>query len=190
VPRELFTVAAACGDCGMVAPSSGHPPNLVGWRARKWPRKIFAVFQTALAGLLLSMADPQIMTLVTVVIGAGFAVTILRSNRMRSLSVAAIFVVGYVLSAVAQNSTPKPGKPPTQVAPNLEPPWPVRPATQVAPNLKPPEPDNPAAQVAPNPESLSSEELDNAATQVLKQLENSTTQAIPDPSAPIRPKTR
>ena len=109
---------------------------------------------------------------------------------MRSLSVAAIFVVGYVLSAVAQNSTPKPGKPPTQVAPNLDPPWPVRPATQVAPNPKPPEPDNPAAQVAPNPESLSSEELDNAATQVLKQLENSTTQAIPDPSAPIRPKTR
>ena len=93
---------------------------------------------------------------------------------MRSLSVAAIFVVGYLLSAVAQNSTPKPGKPPTQVPPNLEPPWPVRPATQVAPNLKPPEPDNPAAQVAPNPESLSSEELDKAATQVLKELEQKT----------------
>ena len=136
------------------------------------------------------MAAPQIMTLVAVVIGVGFAVTILRNNRMRSLSVAAIFVVGYVLSAVAQNSTPKPGKPPTQVPPNLEPPWPVRPATQVAPNLKPPEPE-PAAQVAPNPESLSSEELDNSATQVLKslapKLENPTTQAIPDPSAPISP---
>jgi hypothetical protein len=50
---------------------------------------------------------------------------------MRSVSVAAIFVVGYALSAVAQNSTPKPGKPPTQVAPNLDPPWPVRPATQM-----------------------------------------------------------
>ena len=101
---------------------------------------------------------------------------------MRSLSVAAIFVVGYVLSAVAQNSTPKPGKPATQVAPNLEPPWPV----------KPPWPERPATQVAPNPESLSSEELDNSATQVLKSLElkNPTTQAIPDPSAPIRQKTR
>ena len=142
------------------------------------------------------MADPQIMTLVTVVIAVGFAVTILRNNRMRSLSVAAIFVVGYVLSAVAQNSTPKLNKPATQVAPNLEPPWPVkppwpeRPAAQVAPNPKPPEPDNPAAQVAPNPESLSSEELDKSATQVLKELENSTTRAIPDPSAPIRQKTR
>ena len=101
------------------------------------------------------MADPQIMTLVTVVIGVGFAVTILRSNGLRSFSVAAIFVVGYVLSAVAQNSTPKPDKPATQVAPNLKPPWPERPATQVA----------------PNPESLSSEELDNKATQVLKELE-------------------
>ena len=125
------------------------------------------------------MADPQIMTLVTVVIGVGFAVTILRNNRMRSLSVAAIFVVGYLLSAVAQNSTPKLNKPATQVAPNLEPPWPVkppwpeRPATQVAPNLKPPEPE-PAAQVAPNPESLSSEELDKAAMQVLKELEQKT----------------
>ena len=130
------------------------------------------------------MADPQIMTLVTVVIAVGFAVTILRNNRMRSLSVAAIFVVGYVLSAVAQNSTPKPGKPATQVAPNLEPPWPV----------KPPWPERPATQVAPNPESLSSEELDNSAMQVLKslapQLENPTTQAIPNPSTPIRPKTR
>ena len=118
------------------------------------------------------------MTLVAVVIGVGFAVTILRNNRMRSLSVAAIFVVGYVLSAVAQNSTPQ-----------LD-----NPATQVAPNLKPLEPDSLGAQVAPNPESLSSEELDNSATQVLKslapELENPTTRAIPDPSAPIRPKTR
>ena len=120
------------------------------------------------------------MTLVTVVVAVRFAVTILRNNRMRSLSVAAIFVVGYVLSAVAQNSTPKLNKPATQVAPNLEPPWPVkppwpeRPAAQVAPNPKPPEPDNPAAQVAPNPESLSSEELDKAATQVLKELEQKT----------------
>ena len=93
---------------------------------------------------------------------------------MRSLSVAVVFVVGYVLSAVAQNSTPKLNKPATQVAPNLEPPWPVRPATQVAPNPKPPEPDNPAAQVAPNPESLSSEELDKSAMQVLKELEQKT----------------
>jgi hypothetical protein len=107
------------------------------------------------------MADPQIMTLVTVVIGVGFAVTILRSNRLRSLSVAVVFVVGYVLSAEAQNSTPKPDKPATRVAPNLEPPWPV----------KPPWPERPATQVAPNPESLSSEELDNLATQVLKELE-------------------
>ena len=109
----------------------------------------------------------------------GFAVTILRNNRMRSLSVATIFVVGYVLSAVAQNSTPKPGKPPTQVAPNLEPPWPVKPAW----------PERPATQVAPNPESSLSEELDKAAMRVLKELENPT-QAIPDPSAPIRQKTR
>src|SRR3974390_2142621 len=110
------------------------------------------------------------MTLVTVVVAVRFAVTILRNNRMRSLSVAAIFVVGYVLSAVAQNSTPKPGKPATQVAPNLEPPWPV----------KPPWPERPATQVAPNPQSLSSpqsfsppksffsEELDAPAPQVLK----------------------
>ena len=109
-------------------------------------------------------------------------------------------MVGYVLSAVAQNSTPQLDNPATQVAPNLEPPWPVkppwpeRPAAQVAPNPKPPEPDNPAAQVAPNPESLSSEELDNSAMQVLKslapKLKNPTTQAIPYPSATIRPKTR
>jgi hypothetical protein len=39
---------------------------------------------------------------------------------MRSLSIAAIFVVGYVLSAVAQNSTPEPESPAAQVAPNLE----------------------------------------------------------------------
>jgi len=141
--------------------------------------------------VLVSMAAPQIMTLVAVVIGVGFAVTILRNNRMRSLSVAAIFVVGYVLSAAAQNSAPELDNPATQVAPNLKPPWPARPATQVAPNLKPLEPDSLGAQVAPNPESLSSEELDNSATQVLKslapKLENPTTQAIPDPSAPISP---
>jgi len=87
-------------------------------------------------------------------------------------------VVGYVLSAVAQNSTPQLDNPATQVAPNLKPPWPERPATQVA----------------PNPESLSSEELDNSAMQVLKslapKLKNPTTQAIPYPSATIRPKTR
>ena len=83
---------------------------------------------------------------------------------MRSVSVAVVFVVGYVLSAVAQNSTPA-----TQVAPNLKPPWPERPATQVP----------------PNPESSLSEELDKAAMRVLKELENPTTQAIPDPSAPI-----
>ena len=98
------------------------------------------------------------MTLVTAVIALGFAVSILRNNRMRSLSVAAIFVVGYVLSAAAQNS-----------APELD-----NPATQVAPNLKPLEPNSLAAQVAPNPESLSSEELDKAATQVLKELEQKT----------------
>ena len=80
---------------------------------------------------------------------------------MRSLSVAVVFVVGYVLSAVAQNSTPKLNNPATQVAPNPEPPWPV----------KPPWPERPATQVAPNPESLSSEELENLATQVLKELE-------------------
>ena len=116
---------------------------------------------------------------------------ILRNNRMRSLSVAAIFVVGYVLSAVAQNSTPEPDNP----------------ATQVAPNLKPPEPDNSARHVTPNLEFLSqqrnnlvpnleslSEEPDNPAMQTLKslapELENPTTQTIPGPSAPIRPKTR
>jgi hypothetical protein len=191
----------------------GWTPKLVRPRARKRPREIFAVFQTALAGLPLSMADPQIMTLVTVVIGVGFAVTILRNNRMRSLSVATIFVVGYVLSAVAQNSTPKLNNRATQVAPNPEPPWPV----------KPPWPERPATQVAPNHESSLSEELDKAAMQVLKELENPTTQAIhvppnlenlwlnpamqtlkslapqlenpttqtiPNPSAPIRPKTR
>ena len=38
----------------------------------------------AVQGVLASMADPQIMTLVTVVIAVGFAVTIPRSNRMRS----------------------------------------------------------------------------------------------------------
>jgi hypothetical protein len=100
---------------------------------------------------------------------------------MRSLSVAAIFVVGYVQSAVAGNSTPE-----------LD-----NPATQVAPNPKPPEP----AQVAPKLEGLSkpileslSEEPDNPAMQTLKslapELENPTTHAIPNPSAPIRQKTR
>jgi hypothetical protein len=124
------------------------------------------------------MADAQIMTLVTAVIAVGFAVTILRNNRMRSLSVAAIFVVGYVLSAVAQNSTPELNSSAAQ---------------QIAPNLKPRKPDSPAAQVAPNLESLSPE-LDNSAMQALKslapELENPTTQALPEPSAPIRPKTR
>jgi hypothetical protein len=115
------------------------------------------------------------MTLVTVVIGVGFAVTILRSNGLRSFSVAAIFVVGYVLSAVAQNSTPKPDKPATQVAPNLEPPWPVkppRPATQEETQGKASPTSFPyLGAKPPNPESLSSEELDNLATQVLKELE-------------------
>jgi hypothetical protein len=112
---------------------------------------------------------------------------------MRSLSVAAIFVVGYVQSAVAQNSTPELDNPATQVAPNLQPPGPDNPAIQVVPNPKPPRPDSPVAHVAPNLESLS-EELDNSAMQTLKslapELENPTTQAIPDPSAPIRSKTR
>jgi hypothetical protein len=108
--------------------------------------------------VIVSMADPQTM--------------------IRSLSVAAIFVVGYVLSAVAQNSTPDPDNP----------------AMSIAPNLKPPEPDSPGAHIAPNPESLSSEEPDDPAMQALKnlapELENPTTQAIPNPSAPIRQKTR
>jgi hypothetical protein len=110
---------------------------------------------------------------------------------MRSLSVAAIFVVGHVLSAVAQDSTPQ-----------LD-----NPAMPVAPNLKPPEPDNSARQVTPNLEFLSqqrnnlvpnleslSEEPDNPTMQTLKslapELENPTTQTIPGPNAPIRPKTR
>ena len=91
---------------------------------------------------------------------------------MRSLSVAVVFVVGYLLSAVAQNSTPKPGKPPTQVAPNLDPPWPVRPATQEETQGKASPTSFPyLGAKPPNPESLSSEELDNLATQVLKELE-------------------
>jgi len=118
------------------------------------------------------------MTLVTAVIAVGFAITIPWNNRMRSLSVAAIFVVGYVLSAVAQNSTPELNIPTAQ---------------QVAPNLKPPGPESPAAQVAPILESLS-EGSDNPTMQTLKslapELENPTTRAIPDPSAPTRPKTR
>jgi hypothetical protein len=105
---------------------------------------------------------------------------------MRSLSVAAIFVVGYVQSAVAGNLTQELDNPATPV---------------VAPNLKLAEPDSPAAQVAPNLEGLSepnlkslSEGQDNPAMQTLKslapELENPTTQAIPGPSAPIRQKTR
>jgi len=121
------------------------------------------------------MTDPQIMTLITAVIAVGFAVIILRNNRMRLLLVAAIFVVGYALSAVAQNSTPE-----------LD--------MEVAPNLKPPEPDSPATQVAPNLKSLSPELPDNPATQTLKslapELQNPTTQTIPDRSSPIGPKTR
>ena len=104
---------------------------------------------------------------------------------MRSLSVATIFVVGYVQSAVAENLTPE-----------LD-----NPATQVAPNPKPPEPDSPAAQVAPKLEGLSkpifeslSPEPDNPAMQTLKalapEIENPPTRAIPNPSAPITPKTR
>ena len=127
------------------------------------------------------MADPQITTFVTAVIAVGFAVTILRSNRTRSLSVAVVFVVGYVLSAAAQNSTPKPDKPATQVAPNLEPPWPVkppwpvRPATQEETQGKASPTSFPYLGAKPlNPESLSSEELDNLATQVLKELEQKT----------------
>ena len=117
------------------------------------------------------MADPQLMTLVTAVIAVGFAVTILR-NRMRSLSVAAIFVVGYVLSAVAQNT------------PELDNP-------AMPPNLKFPEPDRPAAQVVPNFESLYPKP-DNPAMQTLKSLppellENPTTQAIPNPTGTLTP---
>jgi hypothetical protein len=139
-------------------------------------------FERIMADQKQIMAAPKSCNdVVTAVIAVGFAVTILRSNRMRSLSVAAIFVVGCVLSAEAQTSTP---------------------ATQVAPNLKPPEPDNSARHVTPNLEFLSqqpnleslSEEPDNPAMQTLKslapELENPTTQAIPNPSAPIRPKTR
>jgi hypothetical protein len=128
---------------------------------------------------------------VTAVIAVGFAVTIPRNNRMRSLSVAAILVVGYVLSAVAQNSTPElkldnPGRP-VLVVPNLKPPVPDNPF-KVTPNLESlsPVPDNPAAQVAPNLESLSPVP-DNPAMQTLKslapELESPTTQAIPDASA-------
>ena len=150
----------------------------------------FCGFQTAPAGLQLSMADPQITTLVTAVIAVGFAVTILRSNRMRSLSVAAIFVVGYVLSAVAQNSTPELDNPATQVAP-LKPPEPDNSARHVTPNLE--FLSQQRSQVVPNLKSLS-EEPENPAMQTLKslapELENPTTQAIADPSAPIRQKTR
>ena len=71
---------------------------------------------------------------------------------MRSLSVAAILVVGYVQSAVAGNSTPELDNPATPVvAPNLEF------LSQQQKNL------------VPNLESLS-EEPDNPAMQTLKSL--------------------
>jgi len=109
---------------------------------------------------------------------------------MRSLSVVEIFVAGWFLNALAQNSTP-----PLELD---------KPTMQVAPSPEAQEPDNPAAKVAPNLENLSPEtdNLDNQALQTLKslapelknpptqELENPTTQAIPGPSAPIRPKTR
>ena len=126
------------------------------------------------------MADTQIVALVAAVIAASFAVIILRNNRVRPLSVAAICVVEYALSAVAQNSTLEHDSPTMQVEPN--------------PNLKPSEPDSPATQVAPNLEGLSPELRDNPSMQTLKslapELENPTTQTIPDQSTPIRPKTR
>jgi hypothetical protein len=119
------------------------------------------------------MSDAQIITLVIGVIAAGFAVTILRNNRMRSmrsLSVAVIFVVGYVLSAVAQNSTPELDNPAIQVAPNIKslPPELDGPAARVAPIIKslPPEPDSPAMQTL---QSLA------------PALDEPTTQAIPRP---------
>ena len=101
------------------------------------------------------------------------------------LVIAAIAVGFAVAVALAQNSTPE-----------LD-----NPATQVAPNPKPPEPDGPAAQVAPKLEGLSkpifeslSPEPDNPAMQTLKalapEIENPPTRAIPNPSAPITPKTR
>src|SRR5262249_12908932 len=122
--------------------------------------------------VLVSMADPQIdrqtMRLGITVIAVGFAVTILRNYRTRSLSAVAFFVVGYVLNAAAQNSTP-----------GLD-----NPAAQIAPILKPLEPENSANQAVPNLENLSSES-DNPAMQTLKslapKLENPPTQAIPDP---------
>jgi hypothetical protein len=116
---------------------------------------------------------------------------ILRNNRISSLSVAAIFVVGYVVSAVAQNSTPELDNPATQVAPNLKPPEPDNSARHVTPNLE--FLSQQRSQVVPNLKSLS-EEPENPAMQTLKslapELENPTTQVIPNPSAPTRPKTR
>jgi len=96
------------------------------------------------------MADPHKSKLFIAVIAVGFAVTI----------------------ALAQNSTPEPEIP----------------VTQVTPILKPLEQDSP-----PNLESLSTEP-NNPAMQTLKglapELENPTTQSIPNPSAPVRPDTR
>src|SRR5262249_10899702 len=108
---------------------------------------------------------------------------------MRALSVAKIFVAGYILSAVAQNSNP-----PLELD---------SPTMQVAPSPEAPEPDNPAAKVAPNLENLSPEtdNLDNQALQTLKSLapelenpsardlEHTPTQSIPYLSAPTTPKT-
>ena len=92
----------------------------------------------------------------------------------------AVIVVGFAVTiaiALAQTSIPE-----------LD-----NPAIQVTPDLKPLEPDSPAAQIAPNLESVSPQ-TDNSAMQTLKSVapepENPTTQAIPDPSVRIRPKTR
>ena len=110
---------------------------------------------------------------------------------MRSLSVAAIFVVGHVLSAVAQDSTPQLDNPAMPVAPNLKPPKPDNSARQVTPNLE--FLSQQRNNLVPNLESLS-EEPDNPTMQTLKslapQLDNPTTRAIPDRGAPTTPKTR
>jgi len=86
----------------------------------------------------------------------------------------AVIAVGFAVTiALAQNSTPEPEIPL---------------GTQVAPILRPLEQDSP-----PNLESLSTEP-NNPAMQTLKslapELENPTTQSIPNPSAPVRPDTR
>jgi hypothetical protein len=86
--------------------------------------------------------------------------------QMRSLSVAAIFVVGYVLSAVAQNSTPKLNNPATQVAPNPESSLSEeldKAAMRVLKELQIPDPRPPMS-------------LDNPALQTLKSLAPVTTQ--------------